>query len=43
MKREAWQQKMKTIVPSYGESLINNAALSQTIRKRTLTTLKLSA
>jgi malate dehydrogenase (quinone) len=43
MKRESWQQKMKTIVPSYGESLINNAALSQTIRKRTLTTLKLSA
>ena len=43
MKSDAWQQKMKTLVPSYGESLINNSALSQAIRKRTLSTLKLSA
>ena len=37
-----WQQKMKQIVPSYGESLIENADLLKTIRARTLKTLNLS-
>lgn len=43
MKSDAWQQKMKALVPSYGESLINDATLLQSTRKRTLSTLKLSA
>jgi malate dehydrogenase (quinone) len=38
----AWQQKMKQLVPSYGESLIENADLLNTVRTRTLSTLKLA-
>ncbi|MES2502987.1 MAG: malate dehydrogenase (quinone) [Pseudomonadota bacterium] len=38
----AWQQKMKQLVPSYGESLIENADLLKTLRTRTLNTLKLA-
>jgi len=41
MSSTAWQQKMKALVPSYGESLIDNAALLKNIRQRTLSTLKL--
>ena len=37
-----WQQKMKQLVPSYGESLIENADLLKTVRTRTLSVLKLS-
>ena len=37
----SWQQKMKQLVPSYGESLINNAHLLKQVRQRTLTTLNL--
>nr|WP_133013423.1 malate dehydrogenase (quinone) [Marinomonas flavescens] len=36
-----WQSKMKEMVPSYGESLIENTDLLLSIRERTLTTLKL--
>ena len=36
-----WQQKMKTLVPSYGESLIDNSDLLARVRGRTLRTLKL--
>lgn len=36
-----WQQKMKTLVPSYGESLIENAHLLKAVRQRTLKTLNL--
>jgi malate dehydrogenase (quinone) len=38
---ENWQQKLKQLVPSYGESLIENAGLLKQVRQRTLTTLKL--
>lgn len=37
----AWQQKMKSLVPSYGESLIDNAELLKSVRERTLKTLYL--
>jgi malate dehydrogenase (quinone) len=40
-KAEAWQQKIKSLVPSYGESLIENEALLKTVRARTLKILKL--
>lgn len=43
MKSDAWQQKIKDLVPSYGESLINDTELLKNTRKRTLSTLKLSA
>lgn len=36
-----WQQKMKALVPSYGESLVDNAELLAKVRARTLRTLKL--
>lgn len=42
MKTSDWQQKMKTIVPSYGESLVENAELLKRIRQHTLKTLNLS-
>ena len=38
---EAWQQKMKALVPSYGKSLVSDAALLKTVRTRTLNTLNL--
>ena len=41
LKTSAWQQKIKQLVPSYGESLIENADLLKTVRARTLKTLKL--
>lgn len=42
LKTANWQQKIKQLVPSYGESLIENADLLKTVRKRTLNTLKLN-
>lgn len=37
-----WQQKMKALVPSYGESLVDDASLLKRVRERTLKTLKLA-
>jgi malate dehydrogenase (quinone) len=37
-----WQAKMKEMVPSYGQSLIEDGQLLRTIRQRTLSTLELS-
>lgn len=42
LKTADWQEKIKQLVPSYGESLIENADLLKTVRKRTLNTLKLN-
>ena len=36
-----WQQGLKTMIPSYGESLIENSELLERIREHTLSTLKL--
>jgi malate dehydrogenase (quinone) len=36
-----WQQKLKQLVPSYGESLIDDAGLLKQVRTRTLSTLNL--
>ncbi|HSG93493.1 MAG TPA: malate dehydrogenase (quinone) [Methylotenera sp.] len=36
-----WQQKLKALVPSYGESLVNDADLLKQVRHRTLRTLNL--
>lgn len=38
----AWQHKIKQLVPSYGESLVENADLLKEVRSRTLNTLKLA-
>lgn len=39
----AWQEKLSTMVPSYGQSLIKDAALLKQVRTRTLKTLQLNA
>jgi malate dehydrogenase (quinone) len=36
-----WQARMKELVPSYGQSLVDDADLLRAVRKRTLDTLKL--
>ena len=36
-----WQARMKELVPSYGESLVDDEALLTKVRERTLSTLKL--
>ena len=41
LKNPEWQQKLKALVPSYGESLVQNADLLKQVRARTLNTLKL--
>ncbi|TXH70849.1 MAG: malate dehydrogenase (quinone) [Thiothrix sp.] len=38
-----WQERMKTLIPSYGQSLIQNAELLETVRQHTLSTLGLKA
>jgi malate dehydrogenase (quinone) len=38
-----WQQKLKALVPSYGESLVDDANLLKQVRARTLKALDLSA
>lgn len=42
MKDPTWQQRMKTMVPSYGQSLVDDEALLRDVRARTLSTLELS-
>ena len=37
-----WQEKIKQLIPSYGESLIENSGLLKQVRQRTLSTLKLA-
>ncbi|GGE53414.1 putative malate:quinone oxidoreductase [Streptosporangium jomthongense] len=37
-----WQERMKLMVPSYGQSLVNDEALLTKVRERTLATLKLN-
>jgi malate dehydrogenase (quinone) len=41
MSTPAWQQKMKAMVPSYGQSLTDDADLLAEVRQRTLATLNL--
>jgi malate dehydrogenase (quinone) len=42
MQSAAWQYKLKTMIPSYGSSLITDANLLAKIRQQTLSTLKLT-
>jgi malate dehydrogenase (quinone) len=41
LENHGWKAKLKEMIPSYGESLIENAELLKTVREYTLTTLKL--
>lgn len=42
LQSKAWADKMHTLVPSYGQSLIDDAKLLQQVRQRTLKTLNLT-
>jgi malate dehydrogenase (quinone) len=42
LKTEGWQTKIKQLVPSYGQSLTDDAQLLKSVRHRTLTTLQLN-
>ncbi len=41
IKSDDWQERMRLMVPSYGQSLVDNAELLHEVRERTLTTLRL--
>ncbi|MGB1836647.1 MAG: malate dehydrogenase (quinone) [Marinobacter adhaerens] len=41
IKTPEWQERMKELVPSYGQSLVDDEALLTKVRERTLSTLKL--
>lgn len=41
LKRSDWQERLKRLVPSYGQSLVNDEQLLTEVRERTLSTLKL--
>jgi malate dehydrogenase (quinone) len=41
MQDAGWQQRMKEMIPSYGQSLVENADLLRSVRARTLDTLGL--
>jgi malate dehydrogenase (quinone) len=41
MKSDEWKKKLKTMIPSYGESLINNGELCMAVRKMTTEVLAL--
>lgn len=42
MQSPAWQESLKSLIPSYGESLIEDAALLRRVRNETLSTLNLA-
>ena len=41
LENDGWKERLKAMIPSYGESLIEDAELLKTIREDTLSTLKL--
>ena len=41
IKTPEWQERMKELVPSYGQSLVEDEALLTRVRERTLSTLQL--
>lgn len=41
LQTEEWQSRMRDLIPSYGQSLVDNEELLNTVRERTLATLKL--
>jgi len=43
MQSEAWQNKLKEIIPSFNEKLNENLSRAQEIRKYTNTTLELNS
>lgn len=43
IKTPQWQERMKEMVPSYGQSLVDDEQLLRNVRARTLSTLKLTS
>lgn len=43
MQSQAWQDSLKSLIPSFGESLIDDVALLARVRRDTLTTLNLAS
>lgn len=43
IKTPQWQERMKEMVPSYGQSLVDDEPLLRKVRERTLSTLKLTS
>ncbi len=41
MQSAEWQERMKVLVPSYGQTLVDDEQLLNKVRERTLSTLKL--
>ncbi|SFR59327.1 malate dehydrogenase (quinone) [Marinobacter daqiaonensis] len=41
LKTDEWQQRLREMVPSYGQSLVEDEALLRRVRERTLSTLRL--
>ncbi len=41
VKTDAWQEGLKKIIPSYGQSLVDDADLLAEVRKHTLESLEL--
>jgi malate dehydrogenase (quinone) len=41
IKTPEWQERMKVMVPSYGQSLVDDEQLLNRVRERTLSTLDL--
>ncbi|MDL0431283.1 malate dehydrogenase (quinone) [Marinobacter sp. TBZ242] len=41
IRTQEWQERMKVMVPSYGQSLVDDEQLLKKVRERTLSTLKL--
>ena len=42
LKRDGWNDKLKTMIPSYGQSLVENAALCQEVRAETAAILNIT-
>ena len=42
LKHQVWNKKLKTLIPSYGQSLIVDSDLLRKVRKHTLSTLQLT-
>lgn len=43
MQTPEWQERMRELVPSYGQSLVDDEALLNSVRERTLTSLQLKS
>lgn len=43
LENDGWKEKLKTMIPSYGESLVDDESLLRSVRENTMSTLGLNA